>query len=351
VRRAPVEQAEQREQAAPGGAAVAATLGGEAPELVEQPAQAVGLVVDRVVDREQLARLGEEDHHEPHDEVAGGGVDVVAGVRRPRRGPSTGARPRSSVSTARRTRSPSSFDSFACPRRVARIASSSRLRSAPSRSSAGGRRGDGARKGVRELVGVEPAIGVPLDPGEVVGVGPDEAPLAAVGEERELDGRTAATEVLDDVGDGLPALADADARGLGREQRERVAGGALPNALRLEAGAVEQASRRRARLTAEPLRQPTTEAAGVLEHDIEEGAEGLAAGLGRDRGRRARSGGVRRGDRRPRRARTGVPSSIGESRLPPCRSEVQASWRFTSGPPGVRISTATGYTCDSPRRV
>jgi hypothetical protein len=46
VRRAAVEQAEEREQAAPRGAAVAATLRSEAPELVLQSAEAVGLVVD-----------------------------------------------------------------------------------------------------------------------------------------------------------------------------------------------------------------------------------------------------------------------------------------------------------------
>jgi hypothetical protein len=133
-------------------------------------------------------------------------------------------------------------------------------------------------KGVRELVAVEPAIGVPLDPGEVVGVGPDEAPLAAVGEERELGGRAAATEVLDDVGDGLPALADADARvwvvNSGRVSPEAISH--IRCGLRRVPSSRVSAS---GSLTAEPLRQPTTRPQPSSSTDIEEGAQGLTAGL------------------------------------------------------------------------
>ena len=53
-----------------------ATPGGGSFEPFEQSVQAVALVVQRVVAGQQIARLREQDHHQPHGHPAGGAVDL-----------------------------------------------------------------------------------------------------------------------------------------------------------------------------------------------------------------------------------------------------------------------------------
>src|SRR5262249_40053156 len=85
VRRSAVNQPTEREDARPCAKAVrkslAARAAGSAIEFREQPREAVGLVIDGVTAREEVARLSKKREDEPHDDAARGDV----GVRRQRR--------------------------------------------------------------------------------------------------------------------------------------------------------------------------------------------------------------------------------------------------------------------------
>ena len=68
-------QPEQRQHARPGGEAVLRQAAG-AFELLEQPAQPVAVVIEAIVARQQSARFGEQDHHQPHRHAARGAVHL-----------------------------------------------------------------------------------------------------------------------------------------------------------------------------------------------------------------------------------------------------------------------------------
>ena len=72
-------QPEERQHARPRPEArgESATAGGGTFEPLQQAVQPVALVVEGVVARQQLARLGEQDHHQPHRHPAGGAVDIL----------------------------------------------------------------------------------------------------------------------------------------------------------------------------------------------------------------------------------------------------------------------------------
>ena len=76
-------ESEQRQHAGPRTEArgKGATPCGSTFEPLQQAVQPVALVVERVVARQQLARLREQDHHEPHRHPACGAVDVLRGSR------------------------------------------------------------------------------------------------------------------------------------------------------------------------------------------------------------------------------------------------------------------------------
>ena len=79
---------EQRQHAGPGAEARGETAAPSAGtfEPLQQAVQPVALVVEGVVAGQQLARLREQDHHEPHRHPAGGAVDVLRGHVRHVRG-------------------------------------------------------------------------------------------------------------------------------------------------------------------------------------------------------------------------------------------------------------------------
>jgi len=79
VVRAVVDKPEEREHPRPGvpraGQTVAAARRGFL-QFLEQAGQAVGAMVEGIVARQQLARLGEEHDHRTHHDAHGGAVDV-----------------------------------------------------------------------------------------------------------------------------------------------------------------------------------------------------------------------------------------------------------------------------------
>ena len=68
-------QSKQREHAGPGTEAIGQRAL-VSVELFEQPVEPVAAVIERVVARQQFARFGEQDHHQPHRHPAGGAIDV-----------------------------------------------------------------------------------------------------------------------------------------------------------------------------------------------------------------------------------------------------------------------------------
>ena len=77
-----IEKTEQREEAGPGGVAIAQALdvaAAFAVEVLNEPGEGIGVVVDGVAAGQEVAVLGEEEHHEAHDEADGGDVDIAVG--------------------------------------------------------------------------------------------------------------------------------------------------------------------------------------------------------------------------------------------------------------------------------
>ena len=79
-----LHQPEERQHAGPPTEARGkdAASGGTTLKLLQQAVQSVALVIEGVVAGQQLARLREQDHHEPHRHPAGGAVDVLRGRAR-----------------------------------------------------------------------------------------------------------------------------------------------------------------------------------------------------------------------------------------------------------------------------
>ena len=338
VPRALVQEPEQREQAGPGHLPIAATLRRAAVELVEQATQPVGAVVDGVVGGEQLAGFGEEDHHEPHHEVAGGDVEVRPLVVAP--GRADHGLPRAQERLDRATDPLPQL--LAQPRLAAPGVPDGRQQGAVLGLAPGERRpGQDPPQDVqlvRELIRVEPAVGVPLHPGGGVGVGPEEAPLGAVGQQGQR--RAATAQVLLHLGDGAAALPHADARDSRGEHRQGLPVGAAPEPSGLERGAVEQLlGVRSAEGAATAPRQ--TQAGRVGQDDVEQSAERLPLRLL----------GVEGHQRRPEPVREPVARLLVGREVVQRRGREQVAAVAQGGPgvvqahdapPGSRISTAIG---------
>ena len=129
---------------------------------------------------------------------------------------------------------------------------------------------------VRELVGLEPAVSLPLDPGEAVDVGPDQAPLGPVREYPQ--GKLTPTQVLDDPRDRAPAPSHSDARHFGGEQGQPLARGSRPQSARLEDGPVQQ-TLGVGRPERASLAPACVQSAIGLQHGVEQGGQRLSAGL------------------------------------------------------------------------
>jgi hypothetical protein len=272
VRRPVVEQLEEPQQPGPRRVPLPQPLRPDALKRLQEPAQPVPVVIDRVVDGEQISRLGEEHHHEPHHEATRG----VVGVARHRRGPGLFHHRASALEQ------PLDRPTNVLPKLAGELGLSPAGRAhggEQRRVGRAGRQGRGREQPTEEReplggdVTREPLVGEPLDPGEVVGVGEHQPPRAPVGQQPEGDPPSA--EVLHHMREHPAPLVQPDARHPSSEHRQPL----TQHPPRLEGGAVEKrlgVGRRELRLLAPAIPQPRH----VEQHGVEqrpEGANVLAA--------------------------------------------------------------------------
>jgi len=211
VMRAFPHQSKQREHAGPRAEAIAqralVTI-----ELLQQPVQAVAAVIERVVAWQKIARLGEQDHDQPHRHAAGGAIDVSRSRDGDRRF-DQGAQGFAMASNQ-------DLDCFADPftehlgqLRLPLARVSNGLQQARRRV-VGLRRPElGVEQGAEsldlrgELAFVEPQVQVPFAPGVVIEPGEQEPPLPAVRHQREMV--VAAAQPAEHLTDDPAAPADA----------------------------------------------------------------------------------------------------------------------------------------------
>ena len=307
-------QPEQRQYARPSGEAVPRQTAG-AFELLKQPAQPVAVVIEAIVARQQRARFGEQDHHQPHRHPARGAVHLgrrdgrgacdrraAAGVRRSPAGREAGAVARRPFDQ-REQRLPvlpdQNLDRFAnalaehlgqlrLPRaRVAHRLQQGRRGALGRRRPQRGAEQRAQRLKLRgQLALVEPQLQVPLAPGVVVQPGEQQPPLAAVGHQRQVI--AAGAQPAERLTDAAAPAADADAPFAVQEHRQRRAAAAHPQVARLDqlAGNGAPAPGRRHAAAARPGAGRGVQAADPFQH---EGGEGrpVAAAAAAVRGRAA----------------------------------------------------------------
>ncbi len=205
-------------------------------------------MVDGVVARQQIARLGEQDHHQPHRHPARGAVHLGRrdGRRGCRRRAAAGVRRRYDQRAQRLPVLPDqNLDRFAdalaehlgeirLP--LARVAHRLQQRRRGALGRRRPQRGVEQRAQRHELRGqfalVEPQLQVPLAPGVVVQPGEQQPPLAAVGHQRQVI--AAGAQPAERLTDAAAAAADADAPLAVQEHRQRRAAAALPQVVRLD---------------------------------------------------------------------------------------------------------------------
>ena len=183
-------------------------------ELLQQAVQPVAAVIERVVTGQQITRLGEQDHDQPHRHPAGGAIDLRRGRGSDRRF-DQGAQGFAVASNQ-------DLDGFADPltehlgqlrlplARVSNGLQQGRRRVFGLRRPEFGVEQGAERLDLRgELAFVEPQIQVPFAPGVVVEPGEQEPPLPAVRHQREMI--VAGAQPTEHLADDPAAPADAEA--------------------------------------------------------------------------------------------------------------------------------------------
>ncbi|GBE47244.1 hypothetical protein BMS3Bbin12_00399 [bacterium BMS3Bbin12] len=354
-----VDQAEERQDPRPG-----APRAGQARaaarrrflEFFEQAAEPIGVVVEGVVARQKLARLGKQYHHQAHHHAHRGAVDV--------RGLDVGALPLQCLAVA----PDEDLHRFAHP--LAEHLGKLGLTLAAVEHRLQERRGDavlfrdpqgGLEEGAqganlrRQRAFFQPEVEVPLAKGVEVEPGEDQPPLAAVGDEREL--LVPAPQPLEHQARGLAAAANADTLLTVDEDRKQAAARALPEVTGLDrlAGDGDAAPLGGDLGTALPPARGLGKAAHRLQYEGDEGGEVsrlVVAGI-EDRGDPLAQVPLVEAGERLRRKRRHFAQARGVEEQPAVAQAVPALkfCALHASPPrpsGRRTSMQTGKTCASP---
>ena len=304
-------QPEERQHAGPRAEArgKGAAPGGSTFKLFQQAVQSVALVIEGVVAGQQLARLREQDHHEPHRHPTGGAVDVLRGRARGclviaewylgRRDPRDVLQVCAVLGDVRLLRSlgqggqrfavtaDEDLDRFAHPLaehlgeiRLSLAGVADRLQQRRRGVFALGCPEDGTQQGAerRHLRGkrafLEPQVEVPLAPGVVVEPGEQQPPLPAVRHQGEMI--TAGPQPAEHLAHDSAASADAQAPAVVHEHRQSPAVPARPQMARLHrlAGDGAPPPGRRDVDAAGPVTGRGAETADLLQHEGDEGRYG-----------------------------------------------------------------------------
>ena len=273
--RAVAHQREQREHPRPGREVVReAAAEGCAVQPLEQAVEAIAGVVERVFPGQQPARLGEQDHDQPHRHPAGGAVDVC-------RSPV-----RAAVAEGFAVPPDEDLDRLANP--LAEDFRQFRLSLAGIADRLQERRGLALRLGNpqigvqqraerrdlrREFAPVEPQVEVPLAPRLVVEPGEEQPPLAAVRQQGEW--LAARAEPAEHAARHPAAPPDPEASALVEEHRQAGAARSGPQVARFDRFAGERlpAFERGDAAAARPAAARRPEAAHVFEDERHEAGE------------------------------------------------------------------------------
>ncbi len=202
-------------------------------ELLDQAGEPVGAVVERVVARQQLARLGKEHHHEPHDHPDGGAVNVGRRNARGLFGQQLAVRLHEQLDRL--------ADALAEHRGKLRLALArieDRTLERRGGSGLGGRPESGLQQRAERLelgrraAFFEEKLGIGLGERVEIEAGEDEPPLASVGEQRQA--LPARAEPVHHLARALAPAPDTDALlGVDEDRQLRLVG-AQPQVARLD---------------------------------------------------------------------------------------------------------------------